>query len=199
MTLTKLIKTSTMGGVMLLGLNLLSQPAQAINWNFSYTATNNYSFTGTLISDGSSYVTNTVYKLKGISGTVTSIGGTGSINGISYFIQPLSSPYINEFFWNGTTMIALNNYGISFIDQTGFNYNISSQSGANTYHSTTDLLQTTFPRDCCDIDRYSITSSSLTPAAAVPWETDALSVIGSTILFGLGLWARNKFAKPLQK
>jgi hypothetical protein len=36
-------------------------------------------------------------------------------------------------------------------------------------------------------------------AVPVPWETDALSVIGSTILFAGGLWARNKFAKPLQK
>jgi hypothetical protein len=36
-------------------------------------------------------------------------------------------------------------------------------------------------------------------ATAVPWETDALPVIGSTILFAGGLWARNKFAKPLQK
>jgi hypothetical protein len=32
-------------------------------------------------------------------------------------------------------------------------------------------------------------------AVAVPWETDALSVIGSTVLFGLGLWARNKLAQ----
>jgi hypothetical protein len=36
-------------------------------------------------------------------------------------------------------------------------------------------------------------------ATAVPWETDALSVIGSTILFVGGFWAKNKFAKPLQK
>jgi hypothetical protein len=34
---------------------------------------------------------------------------------------------------------------------------------------------------------------------AVPWETDALPVIGSTILFGFGLWTKRKFAKPLQK
>jgi hypothetical protein len=34
---------------------------------------------------------------------------------------------------------------------------------------------------------------------AVPWETDALPVVGSTILFGLGVWAKRKFAKPLQK
>ena len=36
-------------------------------------------------------------------------------------------------------------------------------------------------------------------ATAVPWETDALPVIGSTILFVGGLWAKNKFAKPLKK
>jgi len=32
-------------------------------------------------------------------------------------------------------------------------------------------------------------------AVAVPWETDALSVVGSTVLFGMGLWAKNKFAQ----
>jgi hypothetical protein len=40
---------------------------------------------------------------------------------------------------------------------------------------------------------------ALATAVPVPWETDAISVIGSTILFAGGLWARNKFAKPLQK
>jgi hypothetical protein len=45
------------------------------------------------------------------------------------------------------------------------------------------------------VDAFSVDNASV----AVPWETDALPVIGSTILFGLGLWARNKFAKPLQK
>jgi hypothetical protein len=29
----------------------------------------------------------------------------------------------------------------------------------------------------------------------VPWETDALPVVGSTVLFGLGIWAKSKFAK----
>jgi hypothetical protein len=42
-------------------------------------------------------------------------------------------------------------------------------------------------------------SSITVDATAVPWETDALSVIGSTVLFAGGLWARNKFAQPLQK
>ena len=42
----------------------------------------------------------------------------------------------------------------------------------------------------------SIVSSTLTP---VPWETDALSVVGTTILFGLGIWSKRKSAKSLEK
>jgi hypothetical protein len=33
----------------------------------------------------------------------------------------------------------------------------------------------------------------------VPWETDALSVIGTTLLFGLGVWTKRKSVKPLDK
>ena len=44
-----------------------------------------------------------------------------------------------------------------------------------------------------------MTRSATFTATPVPWETDALPVIGSTVLFELGLWAKNKFAKPLQK
>lgn len=31
-------------------------------------------------------------------------------------------------------------------------------------------------------------------AIPVPWETDAIPVIGSTVLFGAGIWAKRKFA-----
>jgi choice-of-anchor C domain-containing protein len=30
---------------------------------------------------------------------------------------------------------------------------------------------------------------------AVPWETDALPVVGSTVLFGFGLWCKNKLSQ----
>jgi hypothetical protein len=35
----------------------------------------------------------------------------------------------------------------------------------------------------------------VSPMVPVPWETDALPVVGSTVLFGLGGWAKSKFAK----
>ena len=33
----------------------------------------------------------------------------------------------------------------------------------------------------------------------VPWETDALPVIGSALFFAGGVWAKRKLAKPLDK
>lgn len=36
-------------------------------------------------------------------------------------------------------------------------------------------------------------------AVAVPWETDALSVVGTTALFGLGVWSKTRSAKTGQK
>ena len=41
----------------------------------------------------------------------------------------------------------------------------------------------------------SILNSFQVNATAVPWETDALPDIGSTVLFGLGLWGKNKLAQ----
>ena len=38
-------------------------------------------------------------------------------------------------------------------------------------------------------------SGTVNYTVPVPWETDALSVIGSTVLFGLGLWGKSKLAQ----
>ncbi|QEI40724.1 hypothetical protein BMF77_01296 [Dolichospermum sp. UHCC 0315A] len=44
-------------------------------------------------------------------------------------------------------------------------------------------------------ENFAINGVSGVSVAAVPWETDALPVVGSTILFGLGLWSKRKFEK----
>ena len=46
---------------------------------------------------------------------------------------------------------------------------------------------------------YSDSTASYAIATAVPWETDAVSVIGSTFLFTGGVWTKRKLAKPLNK
>jgi hypothetical protein len=40
---------------------------------------------------------------------------------------------------------------------------------------------------------------SVEEVQAVPWETDTLPLVGSTVLFGLGLWAKQKLAQKKLK
>jgi hypothetical protein len=42
---------------------------------------------------------------------------------------------------------------------------------------------------------FQLDNVNVTPAVAVPWETDALPVVGSTVLFGLGIWGKRKLAQ----
>jgi hypothetical protein len=46
-----------------------------------------------------------------------------------------------------------------------------------------------------DPNQYLKVATLNSEAHGVPWETDALSVIGSTVLFGFGIWAKSKSAK----
>ncbi|MDB9437692.1 hypothetical protein PN450_13015 [Dolichospermum lemmermannii CS-548] len=46
-----------------------------------------------------------------------------------------------------------------------------------------------------DFGDSAFTASFSSSPVSVPWETDALPVVGSTILFGLGLWSKRKFEK----
>jgi hypothetical protein len=48
---------------------------------------------------------------------------------------------------------------------------------------------------------YSDSTASYATATpiAVPWETDAVSLIGSTLLFAWGVWTKRKLTKPFNK
>jgi hypothetical protein len=96
MTLANLIGKSAMGGVMLMGLSLLSQPAQALDWNFSYTLNDGGVYTGTYVTDGSSPATDTIYNVTGISGTIAKGGTTVLISGLGNAVGN------NTFKWDGT-------------------------------------------------------------------------------------------------
>ena len=176
-----------------MGLSLLSQPAQALNLNFSFTLDDGGVFTGTYITDASSLATDTIYNVTGISGTITQGATTVSISGINS-----NSPVFtgnNTFKWDGTG-IGVSEWGIKFNDTNGGEYNLTGPDPVNdpSYVFTGLGIYTNNQ----GISSGTIVTSSFAPAA-VPWETDALPVIGSTVLFGAGLWAKRKFAKPLQK
>ena len=175
-----------------MGLSLLSQPAQAINWDFFYTLVGGGVFTGRYITDGSSIATDIVYNVTGISGTIDKNGTTRSISGLGGATPSLGN---NTFKWDGIG-IGVTEWGIEFSDSNGGVYNLTGPDPSATSYAFTGQQVWGNPVAITNGD---LTSSSVTPPTAVPWETDALPVIGSTILFAGGLWARNKFAKPLQK
>jgi hypothetical protein len=180
---------------MLIGLNLLSQPAQALNWNFSYTASNvgGEGVAGTvnaiLTTDGTDYNTTTTYNTSAISGTANG----SSITGLWTTSMPEGDGFTpdNQFKWNGTTGVILSYNGIAFSNSASQVNNIYYTGSLNNFFNSTSGGSLYDPQG-------NVSASSLTPTA-VPWETDALPVIGSTVLFGLGLWTKRKFAKPLQK
>ncbi len=179
-----------------MGLNLLSQPAQALNWNFSYTANNvgGEGIAGTvnavLTTDGLDYNTTTIYNVSGISGTANG----SPISGLWTTALPNgSSTPDNKFQWDGATGILLSDQGIAFYNSASEVNNLYELGGLSNYF---DL--TTGGAGSSGGNGKNVSASSLTPTA-VPWETDALPVIGSTILFAGGVWAKRKFAKPLQK
>ncbi len=130
----------------------------------------------------------------GVTYTITEITGTYNRDSVAYTITGLSSPFQRTFQWDGTPSSSLlsNGNGIQFNTLPG---QIPSQTVRMYYgdfdYGPIDGTNTSFPGS-----DDAVVSSTLTP---VPWETDALPVVGSTILFGLGVWAKHKFAKPLQK
>lgn len=189
-TLTKLIIKSAIAGGTLIGLGLLSAPAQAISlWNWSFTGNDNQSASGT-------FQTADVTPTAGVTYSITGITGTYNRDSVAYTITGLSNSFsaTNTFQWNGTSSSPV------FSDSNGISFNTTSQEvnffygGGSGGYEAVNVTGTNFS----GINDY-IVSSTLSPATPVPWETDALPVVGSTILFGLGVWAKRKSAKPIQK
>lgn len=201
-----LIKKSVMGGVILIGLSLLSQPAQAINIKYSFDSGD----------DGLSTITKTDSG-SGITFTASNPNANGGNfkadnYGLALGTVNTLGNGITEFSLSFSQAVSLNSYVIGYVESGGiypfslatstdnpinvvgtYNFNNPFTLTANQNYTLSTSRSLSLSRGLSQI------SSITVDATAVPWETDALPVIGSTILFGFGLWAKNKFAKPLQK
>ena len=187
-----------------MGLNLLSQPAQAINITFSF--------------DGGDDGLSTITKTDSASG-VTLTASNPDANGGDFRADNygLALGTVNTF-GNGirqfdlsfSQAVTLNSYVIGYVEFCGMGPLSLSTSIDNpinvvgTYNFNNPFTLLTANQNYTlsaapQSSGLSQISSITVDATAVPWETDALSVIGSTLLFTGGLWARNKFVKPLQK
>ena len=131
----------------------------------------------------------------GVIYNITGITGTYNRESVAYEITGLSD-YVgadNTFMWDGTSSssILASFDGISFT--TSSNNAVNMYSDADEY-GPVSRIKTNF----IGTVEGPISSSTLSPTA-VPWETDALSVVGTTILFGFGVWSKRKSAKSLEK
>ena len=170
---------------------MLSAPAQAINiWNWSFTG----SFAGGTQSASGTFQTADVTPTAGVTYDITGITGTYNRDSVAYEITGLSDYQgaANTFQWDGTSSspILSNFDGIAFT--TSSNNAVNMYLDADDYGPIDKTITNFFPVEG------TIVSSTLSPTA-VPWETDVLSVVGTTILFGFGVWSKRKSAKSIQK
>jgi len=192
---------------MLMGLSLLSQPAQALNITYSFDGSDNGLSTITKTDSGSGVVL-TLSNPNANGGNFIADGqglglGLGTSNsfgqGISQFSLSFSqSVTLNSYVIGDGGGNSMNPFSIS----TSTN-NPLSPAGNYSFNNPFTLtanqdytLSTVLPGS---VDYSQIKSITVDYATPVPWETDALPVIGSTIFFAGGLWAKRKFAKHLQK
>jgi len=173
---------------MLMGLNLLSQPAQALSFGFSFA-----NLGGTPPTGANQLITGTIDGLvegnntgAGVTATVLSTPNNQLVGSYSFSSTNGGSP--NAF--------VVTNGNITFVDAlfTGTNVGLLfGSAGVNNVPPNGGSMLTNGFSD------FFFDGTQPATFTAVPWETDALPVIGSTVLFGVGLWTKRKFAKPLQK
>jgi hypothetical protein len=171
-------------------MGLLSQPAQAISVKFSFANLSGQAPTGAdqlvtgtidgLVEGDNSGVGVTATVLSTPTGKHLGDYSFGSINGVSPNAFIVTGGNIT--FADATFMSNTNEVFLAFVTAGVLP---DPPNGSSILYGPVTFFDDTQP--------------ATFTATPVPWETDALPVIGSTVLFGFGLWAKNKFAKPLQK
>jgi hypothetical protein len=126
---------------------------------------------------------------------------------------PITIAFANPVFGAGA-QIQANSYGSFTANLTAYDvsnnslgtFNLPGLSNGNADNSaifigvadsTASIAKLTFsvPVAYSNPQDFVINRLSVAGATPVPWETDTLPVVGSTILFGLGLWSKRKFEK----
>ena len=117
---------------------------------------------------------------------------------------PITIAFANPVFGAGAKIMA-NYYGTFTANLTAYDvsnnslgtFNLPGLSTSNADNSaifigvkdsTASIAKLTF--SVPDTEDFAVGRLSV---AAVPWETDALPVVASTVLFGLGLWSKRKY------
>jgi hypothetical protein len=208
--LTNFMLKSAIAGGTFIGLGLLTAPAQAISISYRFDRNDN----------GLSTITKT--NNNGVTATFSNPSPDSVFyvddNGLALNALPTNDPFlINQFTLSFDKLVTLESYYITVSVGTGTFSLTNPNGGVNSinnpisqgiYHNfnnpfslnagQTSILNASFSSPTAVLVQIEQIRVDYTPTA-VPWETDALPVIGSTILFGFGVWAKRKSVKPLEK
>ena len=203
MAFTNLIKKSVTGGITIIGLSLSSQTAQAIDITYSFDGGDNGLSTITKTDSGSG-VTLTASNPNANGGNFSADNNGLALGTVNTFGNGIS-----EFSLSFSQAVTLNSYVIGYLGDGGVvSFSLSASTDnplrpTGTYSFNNPFTLTanqnytlSAPLPGSGVSQISSITVDATP---VPWETDALPVVGSVILFAGGLWARNKFVKTVQK
>ena len=197
-------KMALLGAAATLGVmgGAFVSPAQAISLTYNLE---NGSFTsGGLITGSFNYdASNSTYSAFSLTSTSTAIG---NVLGTTYnYTYTLANSDLSGASSTGFTLVSKQapltrgivfSFASSLPSTPGATVNVNRYTGfsgsSETYFNAAQS-QTITAGLAGDV---TISASS---ASAVPWETDALSVIGVTTLFGFGVWNKRKRKVDLSK
>jgi hypothetical protein len=176
-------------------------PAQAIQvWNLNFTpeaSGGTGTGTGTLTYNDLARTLAIAVSFSGLSGTTTiahihaptAVAGTGTAGAATTTPTFVGFPSgLRSGSYNTTLDLTLaSSYSAAFISNNG-----NTPAGAeaalissfNTGRAYFNIHTSSFPGG--EIRAF---------ATPVPWETDALPVVGTTLLFGFGIWRKNKLSQ----
>ena len=191
-SLANFIKYSTIGGATLMCLTLLSQPAQAIIVTVNSTQYDVTTFNGNYNDNASKFAT-------------PAYGGLMPWYGNQTLTEQFALALYNLTPTNGGLADNNNNLDVGPLfarasetfssERLSFLLVLTSSVSINPVNSGYPVGQLVYYAP------YSDSSASYATATpiAVPWETDAVPLIGSTLLFAWRVWTKRKLTKPLNK
>ena len=173
------------------GNNPGSNVLTAIN-NIIWTSPGNYNNAGNSSPSGN----NGVLLNTGIIDVSRSNGQVFNFNG-AYFAPFTSGDNLNSQGGTATTVTVQGYNGATLVGSDSITFSAAGYVLLSTNIENITSLRMTGSSPLVQNFQTSwlMDNFTYTDATAVPWETDTLPLIGSTVLFGFALWGKQKLAK----
>jgi hypothetical protein len=194
----------TIGITLASGISAISISAPAYSINLvnlnTFSSIGDVDSNNTVIQSGSANTVGTGGSLEqflGINATnfATAIPDNQYGSAIKSTFTNINAGDVFSFNWNFTSadadqaFVTINNNVQTLTGNSLYSYTFTSAGNYNIGIGVVDTWDATGPS--------TLTLSNAT-IQSVPWETDALPVLSSTVLFGIGVWTKRKFNRHLQ-